>query len=360
MAQELIWTEDVSEYRFNMAAETRAIFKDYPQLDGNSIFVSTHDPLNLIGNTHGLPNGYLPLLPHYVANCIQDSIDGFSSKAFWRKIPDGPNDAFDLNVVVLIPTLQSDLPERERERHFRDFFVLNHEAGHLLLRWSKEDNAREYPYSECLADAFATIRAIQKFGADDPIFAKLGASRSLAFIASGEYKHLTSPVTFTILEHAQSRDFSNLTPAETLQLAKGYAMTFTPVQSDLNRAVSDYAAVAAYVKQEPDFDKMKLLHLTATSCLSTANRFSFMLGATCFQPLMNQQGALLKEEPLVLSPYDRDRMIDTFAARARHFNLYDFAALLEQNKSDMLPPRRQQQALPQRVTLALTGPKTSP
>ncbi len=356
MAQELIWTEDVGGYRFDMAAETRVLFNDYPQLDGNSFFVSTHDPLNVHGNTHGLPKGYLPLLPNYVANCIQDSIESFTSKAYWRKVPDGPNDAFDLNVVVLIPTLQSDLPERERERHFRDFFVLNHEAGHLLLPWSIEDNLKPYPFSECLADAFATIRAIQKFGADDPIFAKLSASRSLAFIASGDYKHLTSPVTAAIMADAQTRDFSNLTPDETLRLAKGYAMAFTPVQSELNRAITDYSAVAAYVKQTPDFDKMRLLHLTATSCLATANQFSFMLGATSFQPLLHPQGALLKEEKMILSPHDRDQLIDVFAARARDFRLHNFAAQLEENKSGMLPPKTQK-ALPYKATPLLNGPK---
>ena len=356
MAQGLIWTEEVGDYSFDMAAETRALFKDYPQLDGHTIFVSTQAPQKLHGNTHELPDAYLPLLPNYVANCIQDAIESFTSKAFWRKIPDGPDNSFDLNVVVLLPTLQSDVPERERERHFRDFFIVNHEAGHLLLPWSMEDSLKPYPFSECLADAFATIRAIQKFGADDPIFAKLGASRLLAFIASGDYKHLTTPVTFAIVADAQGRDFSDLTPEETVRLAKGYAMAFTPVQSDLTRAVSDYSPVAAYLKEFPDFDKMQLLHLAATSCLASANQFSFMIGATCFQPLMNESGALLQEERFTLSPPDRDGMIDIFAARARHFSLHGFASQLEENKSDMLPVQTQK-TLPAPAKRLLAGPK---
>lgn len=346
--------ENPQDYRFDLGYEARQILHDYPQLDGHTVFVSTEAPEVLHGGTQDLPDRYLPLLPSYVESCIERALEKNTSMAYADNIIDRQTGgAFPLKVVVLIPTPASPHRNIERERGFRDFFVLNHEAGHLLLPYDSGDGLQPYPFTECLADAFATIRAVQKFGADTAIYDRLGAMRSVGFMLSGNVRHLTTTVTSRIMEDAQRRDFSLLDPDKTMRASKKYALAFTPRPGDLARAEQSYSAIADYMRGNTAVDKLQLLGLICNTSLSTADRFSFYLGAKFFQPMLHPGGAALAQNDIFLDPALRDALIDQFAARSKDFRLDALAAQFMENKSDATTQKLQNPPL-----LAIAAPHT--
>ena len=71
-------------------------------------------------------------------------------------------------------------------------FTLDHEIGHLICPGGIE----KFNLRECVADAYATIRHIQRFGADSPYLHNIVHSRAVGLVFErGEGSHFTSPVT---------------------------------------------------------------------------------------------------------------------------------------------------------------------
>ena len=329
--------EDPKEYRFDLAVEARNILRDYPQLDGHTVFVSADAPADIVGSMRDLPQSYRKIMPGHVANYIERALNKKTSMAYAEQVQDGmTGTSFPVNVVVLLPTPPKDIAEAH-ERDFRDHFILNHEAGHLLLPYTPESRLPRYPYSECLADAFATIRSMQKFGADDAIHNKLSATRALGFMLSGNSNHLTTTVTDRILDEAKRQDFSALGFDETLTAAHLYAKALTPRIEELEQAEESYARIADYMRANPAADKLEIFGLVGQTCLATSDKFSFFLGAKFFQPFLNPDGMMLAQNGIILAPEQRLLLVDTFIEKSRGFRLDTLAAQFMENRVDVVP-----------------------
>jgi len=122
----------------------------------------------------------------------------------------------------------------EENKQLMDLFTLYHEAGHALT--ASFLMSERIVQKECTADAYAALRMLQRFGNDAvPLLSMISGLRASEAIAK-DSSHLTTTVLDKIILDSAHVDFSKLTHAETVQLAKNYAKTLTPKARTLARA----------------------------------------------------------------------------------------------------------------------------
>ena len=175
-----------------------------------------------------------------------------------------------------LPRLLGSVSATEMEK----VFTMDHETAHIMRRCdSKSRNLWE-----CIADANATIKHIQRFGSDSSCIKNIVGMRAveLVFRADGG-EHFTSPVTEKIIADSKTVDFSTLTPKETKLVASRYALKYM---------INSYLV-------EKMFDKFKgklpeiaqgnhtALRLLGNHVLSTDSAAEFKWGAVAFRNLMD-------------------------------------------------------------------------
>ncbi len=191
----------------------------------------------------------------------------------------------------------------EDKKAFMRLFGLLHETGHVLIGGPspKPNN----PYSECAADAYAALVCLQRFGNDAAeLLSLIGWGRIIKSIVA-DTKHLTTPVLDKIIADSATEDFSQLSQAEIVDLAKQYAKDWTPKASVL-------------AASRPDFVQNGLLNWNklVENCLSsTSSDFSFYIGERFFHPYMNPEGRTF-EGTRVTFPDDYRHSVDA-AIQAR-------------------------------------------
>lgn len=123
-------------------------------------------------------------------------------------------------------------------------FVFDHEVGHALVPGgtpSANDDARLL--SENIADAYAVIRHFQRYGTDSSAIGDLVATRACHFILEGHNEYFTSPVVEQILMHRNKMDWNRLSPAETVTLARKFAVDHAvkpEFMAEANEAFKDF------------------------------------------------------------------------------------------------------------------------
>lgn len=161
-------------------------------------------------------------------------------------------------------------------------FTLYHESGHALMPGGPAVDAL-HPQREAMADAFAALRLIGRFGAEAcPILSMISWRRALGAV-SGNTSHFTTTVLDRIIADAKDKDFSSLSLEETADLARDYAENWTPDTDMLKGAMPDFV-------QE---HKTRLEGLARTA-LSSANDLAFYIGAKVFQPFLHPEGIMLE------------------------------------------------------------------
>ncbi len=111
-------------------------------------------------------------------------------------------------------------------------FSFDHELGHAIV---PDGVLSDYTHlKECIADAYATIRHLQRAGAGSSVIDAVVEKRALQFIfqkTEGDY--FTSPVTEKILARRHEIDWNSLTPQETTRLARRFALEYALHPRDL-------------------------------------------------------------------------------------------------------------------------------
>lgn len=105
-------------------------------------------------------------------------------------------------------------------------FAFDHELGHVIIPNAAYADGDEN-LAECIADAYAVIRHFQRYGADSGAVDELVRNRSFGLIfgsAGPGRSHFTSPVVEQILAKRYDIDWDSLTPYQTTQLARRFAM----------------------------------------------------------------------------------------------------------------------------------------
>lgn len=140
------------------------------------------------------------------------------------------------NYVVVNRAIRKNLPKltgAETSSGMEAFFALQHEIAHIAAPYGYD----EKNLSECIADAFACLRAIQVHGGPSPVVKALADMRAVELVFRDDRgEHFTSPVVMAIHEDSHWQDFTTLGIDETLQLAVDYAATYRPDLADLHAA----------------------------------------------------------------------------------------------------------------------------
>ena len=153
-------------------------------------------------------------------------------------------------------------------------FEFDHELAHLIANKQNLYQASSKLYNENLADAFATIRQIQRIGtAGLEDLKRINIFRSLQEITGKANDYLTSPVISQIITDSEQEEFKKLSLTETFNKAVEYTQ-----KTSINKEA--YELLKAEYKP---FEKMEtteeMLKLLSSTCLSSENSAVFISGA---------------------------------------------------------------------------------
>jgi len=145
------------------------------------------------------------------------------------------------------------------------FFLLDHELAHIVIKDpSLEGENTQYKdtIKEAIADAYAVIRHYQRYGTQsthrNPIIDSW--ARAEALTLNKDTEHFSSFMIDEIEKRKNIIDFARLTPQQTAELAKRFAVEYTPPSSAVNRLFKKLKPVqAAYEKSPASTQWLKVL-----------------------------------------------------------------------------------------------------
>lgn len=224
----------------------------------------------------------------------------------------------DLKLIVYAQrSLDSHLFARaDQPQEMRVFATFDHELGHLLVTDAmKYATLSEQLYAEAAADTYAVIRNIQRYGSKAIGTDVLSWQRAVAFIETGSQSHFTS---FTLDEFAKvqdSIDFAALTPQQSLQLARRFALEHTPHESTMRGLAEAFAPFRDALKQNPE-DREAALKVLADITLGDEVKgyYTFRLGARMLSRYLND-GVSVKGQRILLRGAEWDRIRADMRAR---------------------------------------------
>ncbi|MEZ0260401.1 MAG: hypothetical protein ACAH80_05285 [Alphaproteobacteria bacterium] len=317
---------------FDYKREVDAAFRDHPALRKNTLFILTKVEdgmsVNKVSGNWGLRlKTHLTPVAAWLQNTAVWAHQNDMSAAY-------KNDDYKIKALIFKDdeSYFDKVPAKWRDT--ARTFAFFHELGHLMVQ-EGFDVTEDKPYGECYADAFATIRCIQKFGADDGFLDSTAWARAYKFIHYNSSTHLTTTVIDKILEDSKTRDFSKLTPAETVEAAAQYARDNMPSVVQIATAKKNFKPLSGLLKYVNQ-DKMDRLQTLASTTLAAGDRFTFYIGARAFQPFLNPEGVELNGSKLKLDFYERTRMSQDLPKRAERMG---FDALAQSTKEKAKPAK---------------------
>jgi hypothetical protein len=148
-------------------------------------------------------------------------------------------------------------------------FLLDHELAHIVIKdpaLEGENTQYKDTLKEAIADAYAMIRHYQRYGADsehknsiiDP-WARAGA-----LTLNKDTIHFSTFMLEEIIRRKDVIDFKALSPQQTAELAKRFAVEYTPPSSAVNRIFKKLKPVQDAFNKSPRSDQWlrKLAEIT--------------------------------------------------------------------------------------------------
>lgn len=156
-------------------------------------------------------------------------------------------------------------------------FIFDHELAHAIVPDGRSDN----PFlAESIADAFATLRHLQRHKGDTAFIEDMMLARAtgMAFRKNG-ILNFSSPVLEKILEDAKTVPFEKFSHTETVSYVTAMAQQYTPDGPALRRLHESFAAL----KDQPQLQDLK--NIIAT----TADAQVLTWGKRILQALQTQR-----------------------------------------------------------------------
>jgi hypothetical protein len=170
-----------------------------------------------------------------------------------------------------------------------DIGTFDHETSHALTP------GLSGTLGENTADAYASLRHLQRFKGEEDDIDYCGWKRAAIFMRAGVPSHLTTFTLDRILCDAKTADFMSLTPAETIAIAKDYAKKHTPGDKKLKRLQNDFKRLKKLPLDET-FNKLAQITLKADVKSDT-----FYLGARVLKGALQEGGVTLDGEHIALT-----------------------------------------------------------
>ena len=307
-------TDDISKYTFDFTKEAGDLIRDMGSKGKNILFVETDvtqpggdnappqvTPRRIIGDEE-LKRENGAGAAAYVTAYYNENPKRSSRVFTLRENGDG-------NIMGHIIALRKNEgsvrifgTENESLMHL---WILYHETGHALLPEGPNVD-KDHPFKEYTADAYAALRFFQRFGREAAdLLSMISWNRAYDAVTAGNTDNLTTPVLDKIIADSEHRDFSQMSPAETIELADRYAKEWTPEVPVLTSLRSVFA------------QGMKIsFSPLAETCLAAPDIFSFYVGAKFFQPFLHPDGIVYDGQTIQMPDEDRQHYAAAFNARA--------------------------------------------
>lgn len=167
------------------------------------------------------------------------------------------------------------------------YFVLDHELGHAVAK-NGHRNPNSQTLHECVADNFAALRHIQRFGPDTASLEKLMLHRAQRLVSLQGHRHAEHFTGFTlekILEIKDKVDIQRLSPAQTKELATRMALAHTPNDEIVFKIAKAFKPFQQLLEQGAtgDLALRKLVHIV----LKTKDYETFKWGAPVLRGYMD-------------------------------------------------------------------------
>ena len=224
----------------------------FPALEGRLLIHDANEQASYGRDELNLKKaGYTPAL---VDAFLKKRKKDKSSYAEW-------DDKLNLNFILYTEPVNENERAAVSEKTEKDIlFIMDHELAHLAIKDPPlEGENRQYADSirEAIADAYAMIRHYQRYGTQsehkntiiDP-WARAGA---LTF--NRDTVHFSSFMLDEIVKRKDIIDFSSLSPQQTTELAKRFALAYTPASSVVNSILRKLRPVRSAYNAAPDSDE---------------------------------------------------------------------------------------------------------
>lgn len=209
---------------------------------------------------------------------------------------------------------------KETEQHL--LYVMDHELAHNAIKdGASRDVQSAYDYNillgESVADAYAQIRHYQRYGVDEYAHNKYVSpgGRAENFILSGDSVHFTSFVLEAINKQKDKIDFDKLTPQQTADLARRFALEYMPPK----RVVEDLSWSFAPVRNAFRKNMAEGVKVLADKTLDpNADYYTFKFGSLWLKGLLETR-TFPDGRPINLSKQYLDDIETKLAAREARF-----------------------------------------
>jgi hypothetical protein len=174
--------------------------------------------------------------------------------------------------------------------------VIDHEIGHLVVKRSLTLTDTT-PDGESRADVYAGLRAIQRFGKNDPDAADTGFSRLSYFLSNPESTtHLTTLAVDRMKLDSQTADFISLTPKQTAKLAAHYAAKYVPTGREIKQLKKDFSVIAKRPSIRAD-NLSTLRKISNITFAAPVDSLTFYMGARTLNSYMKlYEGSIFRGE----------------------------------------------------------------
>lgn len=271
--------------RFDFHKAVRQLVKDHPELRRNSLFIDAKQGLWLEPS---------PVLARLADDGALEEVEETVKTA--RRLKSSFAQAVALGKKQ-VQTLVF-YPDRhplyaQRRGLIDDTGSFDHESGHILAPQAAGT------LSENTADAYALLRRLQRFGAEEPDTGYCGWKRAYVFATSGVASHLTTFTADRITCDAKTADFMSLTPAETKAIARDYARRHTPDAKRLQSLAAAFKPLKGAAPEDKTFRRLASITLKAP-----VESDAFYLGARILAGPLAPGGIILDGKSIVLQGRD--------------------------------------------------------
>jgi hypothetical protein len=297
---------------FNLKAEAAQILHDFPQIGENIIFAmadaATYTPEN--PETYGQPQAVaFETKSGWIKRTIEHAIETGVSTLLPQNAADNKNNIIAVN------------PHENFGKTFGTEAVqfLEHEMGHLVT-----PTGLDARLMEASADAYMTLRLLQRFG-EDAVKVLSGASAERAygiFANKTDYTYLTSPVIDKIIEDSRYTDFKAFSPAETAALASQYARDNYPEDEAIQSFYDErslHIGEILEVLSNPE-QHSKIPELLSGTILASPQPLLFSLGAGFIQSVLSTEVFDTQGKAVVFAEDIQQEVQKRITERAKYFN----------------------------------------